>query len=86
MCKIKLKHEALYLSRFWGEALPCVSLPCTKPGDAGAVPTLKSTLHAYGIEIGRDWEEGMSWFMLAAIEIVQESTAPNNLVFGHVVL
>lgn len=37
------------------------------------------------VEMGRDWEEGLPWFMLDAREVVQESTgfSPNCLVFGH---
>lgn len=36
------------------------------------------------MEMGRDWEEGLAWLMLAAREVVQESTgfSPNDLVFG----
>ena len=32
-----------------------------------------------------DWEEGLPWLLLAAREVVQESTwvSPNDLVFGH---
>lgn len=47
--------------------------------------TLKSMLRAYVVELGRDWEEGLPWLMLAAREVVQESTrfSPNELVFGH---
>ncbi len=49
--------------------------------------TLKSLLRAYCTELGRDWEEGLPWLMLAAREAVQESTgfSPNELVFAHVV-
>lgn len=44
-------------------------------------------LRAYGMEMEKDWEEGMPWLMLAAREVVQESTgfSPNDLVFGHTV-
>ena len=47
--------------------------------------TLKSLLRAYCVELGKDWEEGLPWLMLAAREVVQESTgfSPNQLVFGH---
>lgn len=47
--------------------------------------TLKSLLHAYCSESSRDWEEGLPWLMLAAREMVQESTgfSPNELVFAH---
>lgn len=47
--------------------------------------TLKSLLRAYCVEMGRDWEEGLPWLLLAAREVVQESTgfSPNELVFGH---
>lgn len=47
--------------------------------------TLKSLLRAYCMELGRDWEEGLPWLLLASREVVQESTgfSPNELVFGH---
>lgn len=32
---------------------------------------LKSMLSAYGMEMGKDWEEGMPWLILAAREVVQ---------------
>ena len=49
--------------------------------------TLKSLLSAYCTELDGDWEEGLSWLMLAVREAVQESTgfSPNDLVFGHTV-
>ena len=47
--------------------------------------TLKSLLHAFCTELGRDWEEGLLWLMLAAREVTQESIgfSPNDLVFAH---
>lgn len=47
--------------------------------------TLKSLLRSYCTELGCDWEEGLPWLLLAAREVVQESTgfSPNDLVFGH---
>ncbi len=47
--------------------------------------TLKSLLRAYCVQLDRDWEEGLPWLLLAAREVVQESTgfSPNDLVFGH---
>ena len=47
--------------------------------------TLKSLLRSYCTELGGDWEEGLPWLLLAAREVVQESTgfSPNYLVFGH---
>lgn len=47
--------------------------------------TLKSLLRAYCTELNADWEEGLPWLLLAAREVVQESTgfSPNDLVFGH---
>lgn len=47
--------------------------------------TLKSLLRGYCVEMNQDWEEGLPWLMLAAREVVQESTgfSPNELVFGH---
>uniref|UniRef100_A0A3B3R2R2 Gypsy retrotransposon integrase-like protein 1 n=1 Tax=Paramormyrops kingsleyae TaxID=1676925 RepID=A0A3B3R2R2_9TELE len=47
--------------------------------------TLKSLLRAYCVQLGRDWEEGLPWLLLAAREVTQESTgfSPNDLVFGH---
>lgn len=47
--------------------------------------TLKSLLRAYCTELIADWEEGLPWLLLAAREVVQESTgfSPNDLVFGH---
>ena len=49
--------------------------------------TLKSMLRAYCLQMSRDWEEGLPWLLLAAREVVQESTgfSPNDLVFGHAV-
>lgn len=47
--------------------------------------TLKSLLRSYCTELVADWEEGLPWLLLAAREVVQESTgfSPNDLVFGH---
>ncbi len=47
--------------------------------------TLKSLLRAYCVQLDRDWEEGLPWLLLAAREVVQESTgfSPNDLIFGH---
>uniref|UniRef100_A0A4W6FVS0 Gypsy retrotransposon integrase-like protein 1 n=1 Tax=Lates calcarifer TaxID=8187 RepID=A0A4W6FVS0_LATCA len=47
--------------------------------------TLKSLLRGYCVELDQDWEEGLPWLLLAAREVVQESTgfSPNDLVFGH---
>ena len=38
-----------------------------------------------GIELMRDWAEGLPWLLLAARAVVQESTGfgPSDLVFGH---
>ncbi|XP_030283654.1 uncharacterized protein LOC115587797 [Sparus aurata] len=49
--------------------------------------TLKSRLRAYCTELDGDWEDGLPWLLLAAREVVQESTgfSPNDLVFGHTV-
>ena len=49
--------------------------------------TLKSMLRAYCVELGRDWEDGLPWLLLAAREVTQDSTgfSPNALVFGHTV-
>ncbi len=49
--------------------------------------TLKSLLRGYCVELNQDWEEGLPWLLLAAREVVQESTgfSPNELVFGHTV-
>lgn len=49
--------------------------------------TLKFLLRAYCVELGGNWEEGLPWLLLAAWEVVQESTgfSPNDLVFGHTV-
>ncbi len=46
---------------------------------------LKSLLPAFCTEMGKDWEEGLLWLMLAAREVTQESTgfSPNNLLFVH---
>ncbi len=37
------------------------------------------------MQLDRDWEEGLPWLLLAAREVVQESTgfSPNDLIFGH---
>lgn len=47
--------------------------------------TLKSLLRAYCVELNRDWEEGISWLLLAAREVPQSSLglSPNELAFGH---
>ncbi|XP_048044029.1 uncharacterized protein LOC125266937 isoform X1 [Megalobrama amblycephala] len=49
--------------------------------------TLKSLLRSYCVELDCDWEDGLSWMLLAIHEVVQESTgfSPNELVFGHTV-
>lgn len=49
--------------------------------------TLKSLLRAYCTELGKDWEEGLPWLMLAVREVTQERTgfSPNKLVFVHTV-
>ncbi len=49
------------------------------------VPTLKSLMRSYCVELNQDWEEGLPWLLLAAREVVQDSTglSPNELVFGH---
>lgn len=49
--------------------------------------TLKSLLRAYCAEMQRDWEEGLTWLLVAAREVTQESTrfSPNDLVFRHIV-
>ncbi|XP_062287781.1 uncharacterized protein LOC133992986 [Scomber scombrus] len=48
---------------------------------------LKSLLRAYCTELKADWEEGLPWLLLAAREVVQESTgfSPNELGFAHTV-
>ena len=50
--------------------------------------TLKSLLRGYCVELNQDWEEGLPWLLLAAREVVQESTgfSPNKLVFGPLAL
>ena len=47
--------------------------------------TLKALLHAYCVELNREWEDGLPWLLLAAREVVQDSTgfSPNDLVFAH---
>ncbi len=42
--------------------------------------TLKSLLRVYCTEMERDWEEGLPWLLLAALEVTQESTgfSPND--------
>ncbi|KAL2103158.1 hypothetical protein ACEWY4_000026 [Coilia grayii] len=49
--------------------------------------TYKSMLRAYCVELGRDWEDGLPWLLLAVREVTQASTgfSPNELVFGHTV-
>ncbi len=48
---------------------------------------LKSLLRSYCIELKADWQDGLPWLLLAAREVVQESTgfSPNELVFAHTV-
>lgn len=48
---------------------------------------LKSLLHAYCVELGGDWEEGLPWLLLVCREVVKEITgfSPKDLVFGHTV-
>ncbi len=47
---------------------------------------MKSVLRAYCVQLDRDWEEGLPWLLLAAREVVQESTgfSPNDLVIKFV--
>lgn len=49
--------------------------------------TLKSMLRTYCVQMGNDWEEGLPWLVLAAREVIQESTgfSPKDLLFGHCV-
>ena len=49
--------------------------------------SLKSQLRSYCVQMDRDWEDGLTWLLLAAREVTQESTgfSPNNIVFGHTV-
>lgn len=49
---------------------PVISLSCPRPRCAGAVSLEVSS--AYCTELDRDWEEGLTWIMLAAREAVQE--------------
>ena len=48
---------------------------------------LKSLLHAYCTELKADWQDGLPWLLLAAREVVQESTgfSPNELYFAHTI-
>lgn len=36
--------------------------------------TLKSLLRSYCVQMGKDWETGLPWLMMAALEAAQEST------------
>lgn len=47
--------------------------------------TLKSLLRSYCTQMGKDWEAGLPWMLMAAREASQESTgfSPNELVFGN---
>lgn len=49
--------------------------------------TLKSMLHAYCFETGRDWDEGVHLLLFATREVIQESLgfSPADLVFAHTV-
>ena len=49
--------------------------------------TLKNMLRAYGLEHGRDWDEGVHLVLFAAREAVEESLgfSPFELVFGRAV-
>ena len=49
--------------------------------------TLKNMLHTYGLEYGRDWDEGVHLVLFAAQEAMQESLgfSPFKLVFGRTV-
>ena len=46
---------------------------------------LKSLLRSYCTELQRNWEEGLPWLLLAALEVTQDSLgfSPNDLVFAH---
>lgn len=50
-------------------------------------PAFKSLLHAYCTELKADLHDGLPWLLLAAREVVQESTgfSPNEPVFAHTV-
>lgn len=51
-------------------------------------PHLKKTKHFLPcVQMKGDWEGGVPWLLLAAREVVQESTgfSPNELVFGPTV-
>ena len=43
--------------------------------------TLKSLLRAFWTELNRDWEEGLPWLLLAAREVVQESTGFSQMIW-----
>lgn len=47
--------------------------------------TLKSMLRSLCVQMQGDWEEALPWMLLAAREVIQESTgfSPNDLIFGH---
>ena len=49
--------------------------------------TLKSMLHKYCFETGKDWDEGVPLVLFAIREAKQESLgfSPAELVFGHTV-
>lgn len=47
--------------------------------------TLKSMLRSLCVQMQGDWEEALPWMLLAAREVIQESTgfSPNDLIFSH---
>ena len=84
----------MYLTAFKKSQNPKISPNCpqkekpqsqyissSKSGCTGAI------YRAYCTELMVDWEEGLSWLLLAAREVVQKSTgfSPNELVFARTV-
>lgn len=48
--------------------------------------TLKSMLRAYCTELGRDWEEGLPWLLLAARELFSETPSQTHLMEHDIVI
>lgn len=85
-----------FTSRLFAQVIASLSVKHKKssayhPQSQGALErfhqTLKSMLRKFCLEMGREWDEGLPLLLLAAREMVQESTgfSPAELVFGHTV-
>lgn len=86
--KIIPDHGSNFASRLFAQVFQQLHIKdktsAYRPQSQGALDCL---VRAYYTELKSDWEEGFPWLLLAAREVVQESTgfSPYELVFAHIV-